>query len=592
MIKENRKNIIIRYAKDCIDGRIPSCQKHKWACQRALNDFEKAENDPDYPYFWKEEDAEEIVKWFTNLYHSKGELSGQPINLVPWQQFHLCQLYGWKKKKDGRRRFKKMFVEVARKNAKSQELSGLILFEISKTATKNRELAEVYVAATKKEQAEIIFKECKLMLEGSRLKPKFNIRRSIIEHKKTGSFIKALSESDKKQGDGSNPAVLVLDEYHQHPTTEYYDLSLGSNSKEPILAIITTAGKDLSYPAYREMNFCSDILNPGLDATDEEYLIDICEQDPEEAADPRLLMDEKNWIKSNPIRATYEEGREKIRTTYQKALLCPEDMPTVLTKNFDIWVQARENGYMNMEKWKECEVKEFPIDIHGLQCCVGLDISAKIDLTSICFIIPYQSEEMDTEGVSITKYIIIHHSFIPRCRLTERINVDKMPYDAWEQMGLLTLTDSEVVDQKAVMLWVKDFAKKYNLDIVWWCFDPAGSLKMQTDLRDDGENVIEIYQSYPSLNDPTMELREAVYEKRIMYQHDPLLNFAMGNAVVKKSNGLIKIDKDQNKKRIDPVDALICGFKMASTIDQAYVSQRQQEEANRAWLEYMDKYYS
>ena len=151
-----------------------------------------------------------------------------------------------------------------------------------------------------------------------------------------------------------------ITEYHQHPTTEFYDLSIGSNTKEPLLIIITTAGKDLSYPCYREYEFCAQVLDPDIDVYDEEYLIDIVEQDKEEVENPKLLLDSKLWLKSNPIRASYTAGIENIRTTYQKALKVPEDLPSVLTKNFNIWVQAKENGYMDMTKFKLCEVDAYP----------------------------------------------------------------------------------------------------------------------------------------------------------------------------------------------------------------------------------------
>ena len=378
-----RKEIIKRYAKKCINDEIPSCVKHKWACERALKDFQREANDPYYPFFWDEEAAELIVSWFKNLRHSKGELAGQPINLTEWQQFHLCQLYGWKRKKDCRRRFKKMFIEVSRKNAKSQELAGITLYEISATSTKNSELAEAYTAGVKRDQSKIVFNEAALMLKGSKLRPKFKITKSRIEHIKTGSFIRPLSKDDGRNGsgDGTNPSCLVVDEYHAHPTSDFVDLSIGSNTKEPLLCIITTAGVDLNAPCYREYEFCGNVLNPDVDIEDEEYLIDICEQDKEEVDDPRLLKDEKRWIKSNPIRATYPEGIEKIRTTYEKALKVPEDMPMCLTKNFDIWVQAKAGAYMDMSKWKRCEVKELPVDIRGLQCVIGVDMSAKIDLS-------------------------------------------------------------------------------------------------------------------------------------------------------------------------------------------------------------------
>ncbi len=119
---------IKRYAKQCISGEIISCRKHKWACQRFLNDTEKFETDQDYPYYWSEDSAQNIIEWFALLHHSKGILAGEPIELTDWQKFRICQLYGWKRKKDGRRRFKKSFTEVARKNAKSQEEAGIALY--------------------------------------------------------------------------------------------------------------------------------------------------------------------------------------------------------------------------------------------------------------------------------------------------------------------------------------------------------------------------------------------------------------------------------------------------------------------------------
>ena len=211
-----RKEIITLYAKDCINNKIPSCVKHKNACRRWLRDIKKSMTDPNYPYYWDEAGAENIVRWFHLLRHSKGELAGQSIDLTPWQQFHICQLYGWKRKTDGRRRFKKMFIEVSRKNAKSQELAGITLYEISVTSTKNQELAETYTAGTKRDQSKIVFDECGLMLRGSPLQKKFKVTNQKVEHIKTQSFIKALSKDDGRNGDGSNPAVLVLDIYEKY----------------------------------------------------------------------------------------------------------------------------------------------------------------------------------------------------------------------------------------------------------------------------------------------------------------------------------------------------------------------------------------
>ena len=344
----SRLDEIITYAQECIDNPETNGRKHIWACMRLLNDVQRMNEDPEYPFTWDEDAADNIVEWFSLLRHSKGVLAGSPIILTEWQRFRLCQLYGWRRKDNGRRRFKKSFTEVGRKNAKSQEEAGVALYEISVTATKNQEVAECYTAGVKRDQSKIVFSEAKLMLKGSPLRMKFKLTRDQVEHIKSGSFIRPLSKEDGKSGDGTNPALLVLDEYHQHPTTDFYDLGIGSNTKEPLLMIITTAGKDLTYPCYtQEYEYCSRVLNPDTEDENDEYLIDICELDPEDYRNLEDLADESKWIKANPIRMTYPEGIEKIRGDYIVAKSMPEKMPGFMTKALNIWVQAKENGYMD-----------------------------------------------------------------------------------------------------------------------------------------------------------------------------------------------------------------------------------------------------
>ncbi|WP_084764566.1 terminase large subunit domain-containing protein [Clostridium massiliamazoniense] len=211
---------LIQYANNCLEDKFVSeyedyisCQKHKWACKRFLNDLERIENDDNFNYYWNEEEAQKIVNWFSYLRHSKGTLANKPIILNVWQKFCLCQIYGWRHKQTDYKRFNQSFIEVARKNAKSQMESGVVLYEIATQSTKNNELYEAYCAGTKREQSKIIFDECILMLKGSPLKSKFKITRDRITHIKTGSYLKALCKEDGKKGDGTNPAILVLDRY-------------------------------------------------------------------------------------------------------------------------------------------------------------------------------------------------------------------------------------------------------------------------------------------------------------------------------------------------------------------------------------------
>ena len=128
MTRTTIKEELIRYARGCISGRTPSGKKHRWACRRLLRDFERI-GEGDFPYIWDEGEAQKIVDWFALLRHSKGVLAGQPIILTSWQEFILCQLYGWRHKDTGRRRFTIGFIEVGRKYAKSQMLGGVALFK-------------------------------------------------------------------------------------------------------------------------------------------------------------------------------------------------------------------------------------------------------------------------------------------------------------------------------------------------------------------------------------------------------------------------------------------------------------------------------
>lgn len=553
------KDELINYAHECISGKILSGQKHIWACKRFIKDLDRI-GTADFPYVWNEDEARKIVSWFGYLKHKKGILAGQFIHLTTYQKFSICQLYGWRHKDTGYKRFSKYFKEVARKNAKSQEEAGVSLYEISTQSTRNGEIYEGYCAGTKREQSKIIFDECKNMLKGSPLRSKFKITRDKIIHKKTESFLKPLSKEDGQKGDGTNPAILVLDEYHQHATTEFYALGMGSNTKESLLMIITTAGMDLTYPCYtQEYEYCSNILNPDVDIHNDKYFVDICEIDKDDD-----ISDSDVWIKANPIRMTYQNGIDKIYEEYEIAKEVPEKMPEFLTKCLNVWVQASENGYMDISKWKACEVSSIPYDLRGRSVYVGFDMSAKIDLTSVSFVIPIQTDETDKQGKRIVKYVVFSHSFVPsKEKLRERTVKDKAPYEAWEHMGYITVTNTPIVDQGAVIEYVLNFCKKNELQIEALCFDPANASKMMMELSDDGYVVEEAYQSHKSLNECTSGFREETYCGNVMYIYNPVLNFAMKNAIIKTNNGLIKIDKDATKKRIDPVDAVLVAFKLA-----------------------------
>ncbi|RBW69469.1 terminase large subunit [Bacillus taeanensis] len=339
---------LLYYTLDVVNGKIVACKKHKQACQRFLNDLDKLQNDKDYPYYFDGHVLEDFYEWSKLFKHTKGILAGQNIELTDFQLFLVANIFCWKDKKTLNRRFRYIYVQLGRKNAKSQ----LLALIASYVAFLSDEQQEVYIGATNREQSEIVYNEILSQINGvDVLKGKYSDSYKKITHKRSGSIIQALSKEARKTGDGKNPSLAIIDEYHAHPTDEIYEvMKSGMVARmEPLMVIITTAGFDLAAPCYKEYQYVSKILDPEDVTENDEYFAVICELDKEDN-----IKDENNWIKANPILATYEAGMKSIRSDLRIALEVPEKMTAFMTKNMNIWVQHKQGGYMDLSKWNAC----------------------------------------------------------------------------------------------------------------------------------------------------------------------------------------------------------------------------------------------
>jgi len=529
---------LIRYSDEVIGGRIIACQKHKWACIRFLRDLDR-EN---FDYVFDEEKAVRFLDWMRLFKHRKGVLKGQYIDPHIIQKFIFGNVYGWVHKVTGYRRFNKFYWQVGRKNAKSQSLAAVGSYELMALG---EGASEVYCAAVKTEQAKIVWDETVAMLDNSELKGRYNVSYGKIQHKKTGSFMRALSKEDRRSGDGLNPQCGIVDEYHAHDTSELYDvLDSGMIARtQPLLAIITTAGFNLANPCYSvEYHLVAKILNPALDFNVDSYFIMINELDKDKEGNlVDDIRDESAWLKANPIACSYPEGIESIRKRLQLALEAPEKMRDFLTKNMNVWVNQRENGYMNMDKWALCR-GEIP-NLTSIDCFVGVDLSAKIDLTSVSF-----------EFLVNDKYVVLSHSFMPEDTLAAKRKTDKVPYDLWISQGWITATPGAVVDYRFVAAYIK--LQGYKIKEI--CFDPYNCSQFAQELQDDGFLCVEIRQGIPTLSEPTKSFRESVYMKKVIHDGNPVLGWAVSNAVTRaddKDN--IMLDKSKSTERIDPIASTI-----------------------------------
>ena len=564
---------LIQYSNDVIEGRVVSCVKHKWACQRFINDLNR-QGQKDFPYIFDEDKANRFLKWMTFFKHTKGPLAGEYKIPEPIEKFIFGNIYGWVHEKTGYRRFRKAYWQVARKNAKSQDNGIIGLYEM---ACMDEPSAEVYVAATKKSQTRYVWGEADLMVKGckyleGKIKTKFYqpLLTTVILHLKTGSFFDRMSKDDKKNGDGSNPQCGILDEYHAHPTSEFYDiLTSGMKTrKQPLLMIITTAGFELNYPCYREeYRYVSSILDPDNEIENGRYFAMINELDKNEEGDLiDDVHDEKCWEKANPIIANTPEGLDAIRDELKVATDKPEKMRDFLTKTMDVWCADKVKGYMNLAKWKTCgATKEIPFpDLKGMKCNIGIDLTSKLDLASVVF-------HFDISELGLQRKVIINdeelivditvavkqHSFMPEAAYMIRMGQKKMPWDIWKKRGYITVTPGEVIDDRYITEYINNKIEANKWEKKFLGYDLYNATQFVNVMHDDhAYECVEIRQGIPTLHEPTKDFRELSYAKKVIHENDPVLNWAFGNAVCASNpQKNIMLDKGNSYDNIDPAAA-------------------------------------
>lgn len=545
------------YCRNIAKDKPLSCQKHKWACERFLRDMKRQKTE-DFPYVFKPDKAKRFINWCSLFKHTKGILVGKHINLYdsPILLFIFSNIYGWYHKDTGNRRFNKVYWQVARKNAKSQMLALVGTYELMAFDEDGVEVNEIYCAATKTEQAKIVFDEALFMLRRCKeVQPYWAFTYGKIQHIASDSFIRVLSEEDRKTGDGLNPKCGIIDEYHAHDTSEIYDIldSATVSRQSPLIIIITTAGFNLNYPCYTvEYQLVSKILDPDIPVEMDNYFVMVNELDHDENGE--LIDDIRDpavWIKANPIVASYPEGVKKLSERLKEALEAPEKMRDFLTKSVNVWVHLTELGFISPVKWANCHHKTLP-DLKGKSVWIGIDFSSKIDLTSVGF-------EFKIEVDGVINYVVQSHSFIASETLERKIKTDKVPYDLWAKQGWITVQDGPIIDYVKAIEFVKEKIKENGWFVECWCLDPWCAGQIMSNLVDEGETVVEIRQGARTLSEPTKDFRDMVLNRQVIHDNNPVLSWAISNAIAEKvdKNENIQLNKSKSKGRIDPIAAII-----------------------------------
>lgn len=541
------------YAKLVVNKKKIAGRKEYLACERHLQDLKKK----NFDYKFNKELAEKAINIINELVIGEGE-EQQKLSTRGFQNFIIGSLFGWVKKKTKERRFREAYIQVGRQNGKSI-LSGAMANQFATFS--GYKLGRIFCAATKQEQANIVWDEiAKFIRSDNDLQEMYKI----TEHERTiksfvtGNVIKSLGR-DTKSADGFRSILAICDELHAHPNNQMYKLMLDGqiNVDGALTLAITTAGFNLNGFCFEQYKFCEKVLEKVIDK--ESLFIFICEMDKDDD-----IWDYNNWAKSNPYLLFNSDNtinKDMVARLAEKAIEAKEkggaDLLNFMTKHLNYWVTNGVGGFVDLQKFKECESDLSIEDMKGKECYLGIDLSSGGDLTSISLAFPLEHE----------KIYIYSHSFMPELRLIEHEKTDDVPYRMWVSKGLLTLTSGAFgvkTDYKFIINHLKELIEKYEIRILEVGYDSHNASVFLQDLEFLACDLTEIKQSAKSLNDATVDFQLSVKANQLLYdKENDLLKWSIANATTTSNSfGEIKIDKQAQKYRIDPVDAVIDAWKI------------------------------
>ena len=554
-IPNEYKDDAYKYCVMVLSGTFITCKDTQLACIRHLRDIKRSIEDDEFPYVYKPKRAKKVIQFIEVLPDTKGKFN----KLALFQKFIVSMVRGWFTEEDDYLRFNKAFISMARKGGKSLLVSGLTLYSF----LFDREPAEgrqIFCAANDKKQASIVFNMVAKQLmyfisQVPELKKDVKKVRELLQHTKDGSYVMPLSR-DTGAVDGFEPFLAVIDEYHAAKTNEMLELieSGQVNLMQSLIFIISTAGFNLNAPMYMdEWPYAKEILADTY--RDEQYFAIIFEQDSEEE-----WQDKTMWAKSNPLINESDDLKEQIEDFLQKRVdeaVKKGTMFRVLVKNFNYWMQASEESYLDFNDWKK---NEADFDIKGTKTYIGLDLSRADDLTAVSFI---HLDEVKKQ------YFVTSHSFVAtKGGLQAKIERDLIDYRQMAQHGYCTITDlqSGIINSNQVLDYIEKYILTNNLDVQAICYDPHAihGFIAEIEKRNWRYELIEIRQGAMTLSNPVIDFRLKVIDEQIKHHKNPLLDIAVKNAVAKNVNDSVMIEKKLNREKIDPLMSTIFAYVIAS----------------------------
>ncbi|MBX9580487.1 MAG: terminase large subunit [Gemmataceae bacterium] len=547
MGSDRRKHPAKCYIDGVLGGGVVAGRRIKLAVERHVRDLERADqNDPAFPYRFDRKAAQRPIDFIQEFCrHSKGEWAGQPVRLEDWQQFCFWVAFGWVEKDTGYRRFRTVYKKVARKNGKSTETSGLGLYLLVGDGEPG---AEVYSAATKKDQAKIIHGESVSMVRKSPdLSAELTVVKNNISHVASASKFEPLS-SEHETLDGLNVHGGLLDEIHAHPNRGLFDVleTATGSRRQPLIWGITTAGVVTKASIALELEEYGDKILRGI-IRDERFLPLMWDID--EGDDP---WDERNWRKANPNLGVSCK-LDDLRAKAVKARETPAAQNNFFCKHLNVWSNSRSR-WVAVERWDACR-RDFTLDeLAGEECYGGLDLSTTTDVSAFTLVFPRDG------GL----FLAAAWYWVPEENADLRARRDRVPYPQWIREGHIEATPGNVIDYEFIEHRVVELAKRFRLREI--AADPWNATQTLQRLQEKhGLKVAEMRQGFVSMSAPMKHTQALVLSGKLGHLGDPVTRWMWDNVSAKTDPaGNIKPDKEKSAERIDGVVSLIMGVDRAA----------------------------
>ena len=519
---------MIDWIDGVLSGEIPSCKWVKLAVKRHISDLKRKDT------VFDEVAAKRAVDFIQLLPQSIGEFAGQPLKLEGWQVFVISMIFGWKKL-DGRRRFKTGYVEIPRKNGKTTLAAAVALYAL--IADKEAG-AQIYFAATKKDQAKICFTEAVNMIKQSGLK-KYGVDTFTNAITFNGSTAKPLS-ADEDTMSGLNTHCAIIDELHEHKTSGVVDLittSIGSRT-QPFIFEITTAGKNKKTVCYEHHLLTEQILEGSK--TDDSWFGIIFTIDKEDDwTNPEI------WHKANP-NLFVSKKIEYMNDQYTKASNMVSYTNTFLQLDLNVWTDSHS-------RWIEDEIWMSRIsepDLTGAVCFGGLDLASVRDFSAfvLCF-------ELPDETVYFKRYF-----WIPEYTYEQRrMNATSTELLRWRESGALKVTAGNAQNQTVILRDIIELHKQYDIKAIG--FDRHKAETLASLLFNEDIEVYAFGQGYVSMSNPTKDLEKAYLNNLCSHDGNPVQRWMMGNVlIISDAAENIKIDKDKSNEKVDGAVAEVMAY--------------------------------